>query len=65
VLRKLEGISVEKWQREWKQSTKGRTTEEYFPEVTERVKMKINIIQNFTTIVTGQGKQNHIYTDSK
>jgi len=39
----LEGISVEKWQREWDQTTKGRTTKEYFPVVAERLKMKINI----------------------
>jgi hypothetical protein len=29
---------------------------EYFPEVAERLKMKINLTQNFTTIVTGHGK---------
>jgi len=56
VLSELEGISVEKWQREWEQSTKGRTMKEYFPEVAERLKMKINRTQNFTTTVTGHGK---------
>jgi len=56
VLRELEGISVEKWQREWEQSTKGRTTKEYFPKVAERLKMEINLTQNFTTIVTGHSK---------
>jgi len=53
VLRELEGISVEKCQREWEQSTKGRTTKEYFPEFAERLKMKINLTHNFTTIETG------------
>ena len=43
-------------QREWTQSTKGRTTQEFFPEVAERLKMKINLTQNFTTMVTGHGK---------
>ena len=43
----LEGISVEKWQREWDQTTKGGTKKEYFPVVAERLKMKINITQNF------------------
>jgi len=56
VLREHEEKSVEKWQREWTQSTKGRTTKEFFPEVSERLKMKINITQNFTTMVTGHGK---------
>jgi len=47
---------VEKWQSEWTQSTKGRTIKEFFPEVTERLKMKINLTQNFTTMVRGHGK---------
>jgi len=49
---------VAKWQSEWTQPTKGRTTKEFFPDVTERLKMKINRIQNFTTMVTGHGKIN-------
>ena len=47
--------SVEKWQRKWDQTTKGAITHEYFPVVAERLKMKINITQNFTTLVTGHG----------
>ena len=35
---------------------KRRTTKEFFPEVPGRLKMKINLIQNFTTTVTGHGK---------
>ena len=50
--------SVGKLQSEWTQSTKGRTTKEFFPDVTERLKMKINPTQNFTTMVTGHGKTN-------
>ena len=56
VLRELDGISVEKWQREWDQTTEGAITKEYFPVVAKRLKMKINITQNFTTMVTGRGK---------
>jgi len=56
VLSELEDKSVEKWQSEWTQSTNGRTTQEFFPEVTERLKTKINLTQNFTTMVTGHGK---------
>jgi len=55
VLSELGGINTEKWQREWDQTTKGAITKEYFPVVAERLKMKINITQNFTTIVTGHG----------
>jgi hypothetical protein len=55
VLSELGGISVEKRQREWDQTTKGAITKEYFPVVAERLKMKINITQNFTTMATGHG----------
>jgi hypothetical protein len=47
---------VRKGQRDWTQITKGSITKEYFPNVEERLKMKINLTQNFTAIVTGHGK---------
>jgi len=56
VTRELEEDSVKKWQRNWTQTTKGSITKEYFPNVEERLKMKINLTQNFTVIVTGHGK---------
>jgi len=55
VISELEGISVEKWQREWDQTTKGEITKEYFLVVADRLKMKISITQNFTTMFTGHG----------
>ena len=55
VLSELGGIRVEKWQREWDQTTKGAITKEYFSVVAEKLQMKINITQNFTTMVTGHG----------
>ena len=59
MLSELGGISVEKWQREWDKTTKGAITKEYFPVVTERLKIKINISQNFTAMVT---KNTYTYT---
>jgi hypothetical protein len=56
VTRELEKESVRKWQRNWTQTTKGSITKEYFPNVEERLKMKLNLTQNFTAIVTGHGK---------
>jgi hypothetical protein len=47
--------SVEKWQRDWDQTTKGQITKKYFPIVADRLNMKINITHNFTTMVTGHG----------
>jgi len=55
-MKDLEEEIVKKWQRKWTQSTKGRTTKEYFPEVAERLKMKLQLTQNFTAIVSGHGK---------
>jgi len=56
VVRELEEESIRKWQREWTQTTEGRTTKEFFPDMAERLKMKINLTQNLTAIVTGHGK---------
>jgi hypothetical protein len=40
VTSELGSKSVEKWQMEWDQTTKGKITKEYFPVVAERLKMK-------------------------
>jgi hypothetical protein len=49
-------ISVDKWQRDWEQTTKGTITKDYLPKVTDRMKMKISTNQNLTTMMTGHGK---------
>jgi hypothetical protein len=51
----LEDNSVESWQKEWDTSQKGRTTKEYFPEVAERLRTKIHITPQITTMVTSHG----------
>jgi len=56
VARELEEESIGKWQREWTQTTKGRTMKDFFPDVAEILKMKFNLTQNLTAIVTGHGK---------
>ena len=58
ILKELEDESVKKLQREWTNSTKGKITKDFFPDVKERVNMKINLTQNFTAMVTGHGKTN-------
>jgi hypothetical protein len=55
VLSELGAISVKKWQKEWDQTTNGAITREFFPVVTKRLQMNINITQNFTTVITGHG----------
>jgi len=61
ALRELVNKSVAKWQSEWTQSRK-QNYKEFFPDVTGRMKMKINLTKNFTTMAKGHGKQTHIYT---
>ena len=55
-MKDLEEESVKEWQRKWTQTNKGRTTKEYFPDVSERLKIKLQLTQNFTAIVSGHGK---------
>ena len=46
---------METWQREWDTTNKGSKTKEHFSKVAERLHKKINLTQNFTTIVTSHG----------
>jgi len=56
VKRELEEESARKWQRNWTQTIKRSITKEYFPNVEESLKMKLNLTQNVMIIVTGHGK---------
>jgi hypothetical protein len=55
VKSELSDYSVAKWQIEWERTTKGVTTELYFPKIADRLKVKIRVTLNFTMIVTGHG----------
>jgi hypothetical protein len=62
VKRELSENSVKKWQTEWDCSTKGTITKLYFPKISERLKLKINMTPNFTTMVSGHGNiQSYLY----
>jgi hypothetical protein len=58
VKSELEDGSVEKWQRDWDATNKGKITKDYFPIVAERLKMKISITHKLTTMLTGHGNVN-------
>jgi hypothetical protein len=45
--------SINQWQKEWGRSSKGTITKSFFPKITDRLKLKINVTPNFTAIVTG------------
>jgi len=48
--------SIEKWQQQWVDTTKGLVTKEFFPNIKDRLKMKVNLSPNFTVMVTAHGK---------
>ena len=48
--------TIAKWQIQWDATTKGRATKEYFPNVTERLKMKLRLSPNLTVMLTAHGK---------
>ena len=56
MTRDIEEESVMEWQRNRIQTTKGSITKEYFPNVEDRLNMKINITHNLAAILTGHGK---------
>jgi len=53
VISDLSDLSVTKWQSEWDHTTKGAIMKSFFPRIADRLKMKINVTPNFTTMVTG------------
>ena len=55
IASELSEVSVTKWQSEWNETSKGSVTKSFFPNIFERLKMKINLTPNFTTMVTGHG----------
>jgi ribonuclease HI len=48
--------SIEKWQQQLNNFTKGTVTKEFFPNIKDRPKMKIHLTPNFTAMVTAHGK---------
>jgi hypothetical protein len=50
------------WQSEWDSTTKVAITKLYFPKITDRLKLKINVTPSFTAMVTGHGNiKLHLY----
>jgi transcriptional accessory protein Tex/SPT6 len=45
--------SIRKWQRQWKETTKGAVTKEFFPSVEGRLAANLNFGPDITAIMTG------------
>ena len=63
VMSDLTEMSIQTWQRQWEQTTKGAITKEYFPVVNERLKMNIKCTPNLSTIIVGHGNIGPTSTD--
>ena len=48
--------SIEKWQTQWEQTTKGLITKQFLPNIKERLRKRIQLTPNLTAIVTAHGK---------
>jgi hypothetical protein len=47
--------SIKKWQNQWKETTKGTITKEFFPSVERRLAVNLQLNPNVTTIMSGHG----------
>jgi hypothetical protein len=56
IAQHLREQSIDKWQSQWDNTTKARTTKEFFPSIKYRLKHKINLTPNFTAFVTAHEK---------
>jgi len=56
IVQQVKQESIEKWQTQWEQTTKGSTTKQFFPNIKERLKKRIKLTPNFTATVTAHGK---------
>jgi hypothetical protein len=56
LFRELEEESKLKWQQNWEDSPKAAQTKQFFPNITDRFKLKIVITSHFTAMVSGHGK---------
>ena len=47
--------SKRKWQNQWKETTKGAITKEFFPSVERRLAVNLHLNPNVTTVMSGHG----------
>jgi len=52
----VEEESIKNWQNEWTECTKATITKQFFPNVQDGLKIKINVTPKFAVMVRGNGK---------
>jgi len=55
VTGELKEHCLKQWQNKWETTTKGATTKSFFPNIEDRLQLRINPTPNFTAIVTRHG----------
>jgi len=58
ISRELKELCIKQWQNEWNTTTKGATTKSFYPNIEQRMMLKVRPTPNFTTILTGHGNIN-------
>lgn len=56
VISEVKERSLVKWQTRWESSNKGLVTKAFFPTVAQRLKIKLQVSPELTTMITGHGK---------
>jgi ribonuclease HI len=56
IIQREKQQSIDKWQKQWDQTTKGSMTKQFFPNIKDRLKQRIKISPNLTAILTAHGK---------
>jgi hypothetical protein len=56
----LKEVVIQKWKTDWDKCTKAAITKEFFPNVRDRLNIKISTNLNFTAMVTGH-RQTRVY----
>ena len=51
------------WQQKWTNTGKGAVTKAFFPAVRHRLRQKIHVTPEFTSVLTGRGKLSSYCTD--
>jgi len=58
IVQQVTQQSIEKWQTQWEQTTKGLITKQFLPNIKERLRKRIQLTSNLTAIVRAHGKTN-------
>jgi len=63
IVQQVKQQSIERWQTQLEQTAKGSTTKQFFPDIKERLKKRLQLTPNFTATVTARGKPKPTCTD--